>query len=108
MILVAGESLIDMLPRERDGERLLLPVVGGSPYNVALALGRLRIPVKFLCPISHDAFGDEMCRVLKGGNVDLSLCPRTDALSTLGFVNFDSSTGSARYAFYTDGTAGCS
>jgi fructokinase len=107
MILVAGEALIDMLPLERDGLALFRPVPGGSPFNVALALGRLGIPVRFLCPLSRDAFGDLLGRTLRDSGVDVSLCPLTDALSTLGFVTLDPIHRSARYAFYTEATAGC-
>ena len=107
MILVSGEALIDMLPVERDGVRLFLPAPGGSPYNVAMALGRLDAPVRFLCPLSSDPFGRLLAQTLRDSRVDLSLCPPTDALSTLGFVTLDPLDRSARYAFYTEGTAGC-
>lgn len=105
-ILVAGEALIDMLPRERDGEQVLKPVPGGSPFNVALALGRLGVPVGFLCRISRDAFGERLVETLREGGVGLEWCPRTDALSTLGFVTLDPGGHGARYAFYTRDTAG--
>jgi fructokinase len=108
MILVAGEALIDMLPAtDADGARLLRPAPGGSPFNVALALGRLGAPVRFLCPLSRDAFGRELRATLAGSAVDLSACPETDALSTIGFVTTDPSTGRNDYAFYTNETAGC-
>ena len=42
MIVVCGEALIDMLPRKgADSAAVFQPFVGGSPYNVAIALGRL-------------------------------------------------------------------
>lgn len=107
MILVAGEALIDMLPRSRGDEQWLLPVPGGSPFNVARALGRLGTATRFLCRISLDAFGERLSRSLVESRVSIKDCPRTAALSTLGFVSFDPATQSARYAFYTDGTAGC-
>ena len=107
MILVAGEALIDMLPRELQGVAYCRPVPGGSPFNVAMALGRLAVPVRFLCRISKDAFGEVLARQLAESGTDLAWCPRTDALSTLGFVTFDSECKAARYAFYTAGTAGC-
>lgn len=108
MILVTGEALIDLLPREgAAGQPLLEPIPGGSPFNVALALGRLGQPVRFLCPLSRDAFGDRLAATLRESGVDLDGCRRTAALSTLGFVTLDPGTRSARYAFYTEGTAGC-
>lgn len=108
MILVTGESLIDMLPHHVGSEPCLRPVPGGSPFNVALALGRLSAPVRYLCRLSEDPFGDLLTRTLKDSGVDLTWCPRTRALSTLGFVDLDPKSGSARYSFYTDNTAGCS
>lgn len=107
MILVSGEALIDMLPVEQSGQRLFLPAVGGSPYNVALALGRLGSPVKFLGRISEDPFGKMLAQTLEHSRVDLSMCPRTQALSTLGFVMFEGGQRSPSYLFYTDNTSGC-
>lgn len=104
MILVAGEALIDMLP---DGPGRFRALPGGSPYNVALALGRLGAAAGFLCPMSTDAFGDRLMAGLTEAGVDLSPCPRTGALSTLGFVEFAAGRSAPRYAFYTAGTAGC-
>lgn len=108
MILVAGEALMDMLPRPlAGGGESRLPVPGGSPFNVALALGRLGVPVRFLCRLSTDAFGERLAATLIESGVDLSWCPRTADLTTLGFVTFDPQAGTNRYAFYTEGTAGC-
>ncbi|MCC6231206.1 MAG: carbohydrate kinase [Verrucomicrobiales bacterium] len=108
MILVTGEALIDMLPGTTSaGETILKPTPGGSPFNVALALGRLGAQVRFLCPFSTDAFGCRLAATLEESGVDLSAAPRTRALSTLGFVDLDPKTKAARYAFYTDNTAGC-
>ncbi len=107
MILVTGEALIDMLPGTLDGTPVLKPTPGGSPFNVALALGRLGVRVRFLCPFSDDAFGQRLAATLEASGVDLSVAPRTRALSTLGFVDLDPATRAARYAFYTENTAGC-
>src|SRR5690606_20863708 len=108
VILVSGDALIDMVPVAGPGGRACLrPLPGGSPVNVAMALGPLRVPLRFLCPLSQDAFGEMLERTLAESGVDLSACPRTRALTTLGFVSVDPETGTNRYAFYTDGTAGC-
>jgi len=107
MILVAGEALIDMLPTADGRPDTFRAVPGGSPFNVALALGRLGAPVQFLCPFSNDAFGRRLFGTLRESGVDLTLAPRTEALSTLGFVTLDEGTKTARYSFYTEGTAGC-
>jgi fructokinase len=62
VILVAGEALVGMTPA-RCGEAIgYLPRPGGSPYNVAIGLGRLDVPVAFLGRLSTDPFS----RLLRG------------------------------------------
>ncbi len=100
MIVVAGEALVDLAPR--DG--LLLPLPGGSPYNVAVGLGRLGRRTSYLGGLSTDAFGQRMAERLDAESVDLSLCPRFDAPTTLAVVHLDAD-GRASYGFYLAGTA---
>lgn len=100
MILCAGESLIDMVP----GEGGFRPLPGGAVYNTAVALGRLGVRTGYLWPISTDPFGQALIGPLAQAGVDISLCPRTDRLTTLAFVTL---TGTeARYSFYDEGSAG--
>ncbi len=103
MIVVAGEALIDLAPR--DG--LLLPMAGGSPYNVAVGLGRLGCDTHYLGGLSTDAFGELMAERLAADGVDLSLAPRFEGPSTLAVVHLDDE-GRATYGFYLDGTAAAS
>lgn len=105
-ILVSGESLVDMMP---DSERpnCFQGVPGGSPFNVARALGRLEVPVVFLGRFSRDRFGDLLYETLRKSGVRLDYARRVDALSTLGFVRPAITGGGPDYAFYTTGTAGC-
>lgn len=51
-VLVIGEALIDIV----DG----VEIVGGSPSNVALGLGRLGIPVDLLTALGHDERGERI------------------------------------------------
>ncbi|MDG2123822.1 MAG: PfkB family carbohydrate kinase, partial [Verrucomicrobiales bacterium] len=110
MLLVAGEALIDLLPvegvEEGSAGGVLEPAVGGSPFNVALAAGRLGLKTRFLNRISLDGFGERLAGALEESGVDLGLCPRVEALTTLGMVRFPKGDGVAEYAFYTQGTAG--
>ena len=55
MILVVGESLVDIVHRP-DGTTDEYP--GGSPANVALALARLGRPTRLLTQIGDDARGE--------------------------------------------------
>ena len=59
MILVSGEALIDLIPDpiKADGYDAVL---GGSPYNVAIGLGRLEEPTAFISRISADGNGEAL------------------------------------------------
>ncbi|MFF7180440.1 PfkB family carbohydrate kinase [Streptomyces sp. NPDC008121] len=108
MIVVAGESLIDLVP---DGAAAppspldpLVPRPGGGPYNTAVALGRLGAEVAFCSRVSTDAFGEALVAGLRAAGVSDVLVqrgpePTTLAVATLG------ADGSARYGFYVEGTA---
>ncbi len=105
MILCCGEALIDMLPEENNvGKRVFLPVPGGSPYNTAIAIARLGVETAFLGKISYDFFGDLLVENLKSNNVNTKFITRTDKNTTLAFVD-KTEDGSARYAFYSEGSA---
>ncbi len=59
MILCCGEALIDLVPhKDASGADVFLPIPGGSPFNTAVALGRLGVDVGFFGGISTDFFGD--------------------------------------------------
>lgn len=100
MILCTGESLIDMVPQNG----AYRPLAGGAVFNTAVALGRLGEDTGYFWPISRDPFGETLLRPLNEAAVDVSLCPRSDRLTTLAFVTLID--GEARYSFYDEGTAG--
>ncbi|EWM14265.1 carbohydrate kinase [Kutzneria sp. 744] len=101
MIVVAGEALVDLVPTTGGA---LLPQLGGGPYNVAVAAGRLDAPTAFLSRVSTDAFGDALVARLKDAQVDVSLIQRGPEPTTLAVVGL-APDGSARYGFYVEGTA---
>ena len=104
MIVSAGEALIDLLPTaDRGGQPGYRTIVGGSPLNVAVALGRLGAPAAFLAAVSTDAFGDRIVSTLAESGVDLSLVTRVNRPTPLAIVTLDGAE--ARYAFYDGGTA---
>lgn len=103
MIVSGGEALVDLVPAGPEGD-LLAPRLGGGPYNVALAAARLGAPTAFLSRVSTDAFGDALVRRLEASGVDTSLVQRGPEPTTLAVVTLDDDS-SARYSFYTDGTA---
>ncbi|MER5768440.1 carbohydrate kinase [Streptomyces sp. NPDC001985] len=105
MIVVAGESLIDLVP-QGGGEPLpaLLPRPGGGPYNTAVALGRLGARAAFCSRVSTDAFGAALVDGLRSAGVDTSLVARGPEPTTLAVAAIDGN-GSAGYGFYAEGTA---
>jgi fructokinase len=101
VIVVAGESLIDLLVG-RDGGVEAAP--GGGPYNTARTLGRLGRPVAFLGRLSTDRFGVLLRFGLSVEGVDLSLAVATDDPTLLAVAELDAA-GGATYRFYGEGTA---
>ncbi|MFC7845824.1 carbohydrate kinase, partial [Streptomyces sp. NPDC057382] len=104
MIVVAGEALIDLVPRGAGALAALQPALGGGPFNTAVALGRLGSPTAFCSRVSDDAFGEALLDRLRATGVDVSSVqrggePTTLAVATLG------EDGSAAYTFYVEGTA---
>lgn len=105
MIVVAGESLIDLVP-QGDGEPLpmLLPRLGGGPYNTAVALGRLGERVAFCSRVSTDGFGEALLAGLHTAGVETSLVQRGPEPTTLAVAAIGAD-GSAGYGFYAEGSA---
>ncbi|MBY6413064.1 carbohydrate kinase [Rhodococcus sp. BP-252] len=101
-ILVCGEALVDLVP-VHEGP-LLAPKLGGGPFNVAVAIGRLGSKVAFLSRVSTDPFGDQILESLRGAGVDTSWVQRGEEPTTLAMTTL-ASDGSAQYSFYADGTA---
>lgn len=105
-VVVGGEALVDLVPTDRGGDPLapLAPRLGGGPYNTAVGLGRLGVPVTMLTRLSTDAFGDALLARLGDNAVDTALVGRGDEPSTLAVVTLDRA-GHARYSFHVEGTA---
>ncbi|MEU3182706.1 carbohydrate kinase [Streptomyces sp. NPDC006923] len=109
MIVVAGESLIDLVPQEAAGDPgaplpPLLPRLGGGPYNTAVALGRLGARTGFCSRISTDGFGEALLRGLLASEVDTSLVQRGPEPTTLAVASLGAD-GSAGFGFYAEGSA---
>jgi len=105
MIICCGEALIDMVrvPVPGLGEGFL-PLAGGSPYNTAIAIGKLGVPVKFLGRFSKDFFGEILVKRLRDSHVSEDLLIRGSQNSTLAFVKLEKAK-EPQYVFYTEGTA---
>ena len=100
-VAVVGEALIDLLARPNGDYR---PVVGGSPFNVAIALGRQEVPVHYLSPLSTDASGDRLARALANAKVTVPSHHRSERPSSLALVDLDDG-GEPTYSLYREGVA---
>ncbi len=103
MIVVGGEALVDLVPSKNE-PGALLPALGGGPYNVAVAAGRLGVPTTFLSRISTDEFGEALVQRLRESNVDTTYLQRGPEPTTLALTSV-AADGSAKYTFYVEGTA---
>jgi fructokinase len=104
MILCCGEALTDFVPRlTQEGAPAFLPLVGGSVFNTAIALGRLGIPAAFFGGLSSDIFGDELRKAMRASNVDITLAPVSDRYTIAAFVKLENDQ--ARYSFVDEGSA---
>jgi fructokinase len=102
MILVAGESLIDLIADPAGGVRASL---GGGPYNAARTLSRLGAPAQFLGRVSADPFGAQLAGGLAESGVHLGQRAPVAEPTTLAVLSV-AGDGIARYWFHLTGTAG--
>ena len=103
-IVSAGEALMDLLPAsDAEGRPTLRAVPGGSPFNVAIGLGRLGLPAAFLGAVSEDPFGARIMAALAEAQVDASLVTRVRRPTPLAVAQLEG--GEASYSFYDAGTA---
>ena len=98
VIAVGGENLIDHVTR--DGE--VSALAGGSPFNVAMALGRQGAETHYMTPISTDEWGDLLAETLLESDVMLQ-GGRRDEPTTMARVTV--TDGIPAYRFERDGTA---
>ncbi len=99
MIAVVGEALFDA-HLDRDDLRLF---PGGAPFNTAVALARLGVPVGYVGAVSRDRLGRKLLRTLVSAGVDTGLTARVDAPTPLAIV--DPAEIEPSYSFYLAGTA---
>lgn len=104
MIVVAGEALIDLVPRGAGALVDLRPARGGGPYNTAIALGRLGSPTAFCSRVSYDVYGEALLDALREASVDVASVQRGPEPTTLALASIGED-GSARYSFYVEGSA---
>lgn len=99
-IAIAGEALIDFAAT---GGLAFQGHEGGAPANAAVAAARLGQATGLVSQLSRDLFGERLFAHLQGNGVDMRFVQRSDAPSTLAFV--ERAAGTNRYAFYMQATA---
>jgi fructokinase len=105
MIVCCGEALIDMVRADFPGRgEGFLPLPGGSPYNTAIAIGRLGAPAAFWGRLSRDFFGSMLVKRLTDNQVSAELLIRSAETTTLAFVRLEAGK-EPEYLFYTQGSA---
>jgi fructokinase len=105
MILVCGEALVDLFVGRPSADGLPTEAVaGGSPYNVALGLGRLGCRVGFLSTVADDAFGDFLAQRLQEAGVEMRFVRRIRSSTTLSVVA-TSASGEPHYTFHAEAGA---
>jgi fructokinase len=79
-------------------------IAGGSPFNVAIGIGRLGRPSAFLSTLSEDVFGSFLAQKLAESGVSSSYIHRLPNVTTLSVVA-TSPSGQPQYSFYAPATA---
>jgi fructokinase len=98
-LFVLGEALMDCVA-QTDGR--LLPLAGGSPYNLARAAALQDVPVHYLNPFSTDLFGQGLrAQLLADGG--RSAAPGSPLPTALAIVQ--TQNGQPSYGFYREAVA---
>ena len=108
MIICCGEALIDMIrTKTPDLGEVFVPIPGGSPYNTAIAIGKMGVAVNFLGSFSTDFFGEMLIKQLRANRVGDDLIVRSERNSPLAFVK-QLKGKEPQYVFFTESCAGLS
>jgi fructokinase len=87
--VVLGESLIDLLEADLDGELIYRQAIGGAPLNVAVGATRLGGDVRFLGTLGNDTLGDRIAAFLRKVDVDVTGLKRVPVPTTLAVTTFE-------------------
>lgn len=95
MIVVAGESLVDVVV-DHDGDSSAS--AGGSPLNVAVGLARLDVPATLVSQVGHDERGGLVVQHVTASGAEIVALPTTSSRTSVALARLDAS-GAARYEF---------
>lgn len=108
-ILSLGEALVDWVSTTPG---LSLPLAeqwvkapGGAPFNLAMGLARLGVPVSFAGCFGQDPFGDWLLDLLRAEGVSLSRIRRVPRQTRMAYVTTTREGDRTLAAFTTEGVA---
>lgn len=105
MFLVCGEALFDIFVTGQRADGLTLDArPGGSPYNVALGLARLGLPVEFLTGLCDDVLGRRLLAFMQAERIGLTHAVPSRRSTAFSLVDLDAA-GVPAYAFYPEAPA---
>ena len=93
--LIVGEALVDVVQRPGAEPE---PHAGGSPFNVAVGLSRLDVPVRLAAQLADDAYGDLLRNRLHESEVVLDPLQPSPARTSTALATL-ADDGSATYEF---------
>jgi fructokinase len=97
--VILGEALMDCITQD---EGSLLPLMGGSPFNLARAAALQGANVGYLSPFSTDSFGQQLKALCLADGVQ-ALSPDSRQPTSLAVVTLRQ--GQPSYGFYREGIA---
>lgn len=101
---VVGEALVDLV-ESHEHPGTFSAHAGGSPYNVAVTLGRLGQQVSLAARTGRDAFGRVLEDKARASGISFDSWQIVDQPTTLAVATLDERKR-AHYLFYLDSTAG--
>ena len=108
-VLVGGEALFDFFSTDigagLGGSTGFEKRAGGSPFNIAVGVRRLGVPVSYVGKLGVDQFGDALVDFLERESIDVKHVVREpDTKTILAFVAVDKA-GKPEFKFYRDNAA---
>src|SRR4029453_12055938 len=87
--VVLGESLVDLLETEVNGEMIYRQAIGGAPLNVSVGATRLGGDVQFVGTLGNDILGDRIAAFLRKVQVGTLGLKRVPVPTTLAVTTFE-------------------
>lgn len=94
-----GETILDIIFRNDQPQKA---VPGGSVFNGLISLGRLNVPVSFICELGNDRVGDMIRDFMEDNHITTEFVDRfPDGKSPISLAFLDDDKN-ANYIFYKD------